>query len=187
MRRTLRLLFSGLLPCLASCRHGTLAPSAAAAPHPATACGPLRQADSLPELIALRLELAREVAWTKFHSGAPIHDPSREAAILAGLVAQGRALGLDAAAVETFFSAQLAASREVQRELIAAWRSGAVVPSRAPLDLAGDIRPQLDALTPRLLALLPASLPLADATARTLAARGFSPTVIVLATAPLRP
>ncbi|MBC8012451.1 MAG: gamma subclass chorismate mutase AroQ [Burkholderiales bacterium] len=157
-------------------------------------------AHPLPELINERLLLAREVAWTKFHSGAPIHDPVREAAILADLVAQGRARGLDHARVEAFFSAQIAASREVQTELLAVWRAprhdtghdaaqaSAHRPAHPPLDLRTDIRPWLDALTPRLLDALPtAPRPdLATATADTLRLDGFSATVITLATDPLR-
>lgn len=169
----------------AGCCHrpGAVAPSAAFA-HP------------LPALIVERLEIAREVAWAKFHSGAPVHDPAREAAILADLVAQGRERGLDPVRVEAFFTAQIAASREVQTELIAGWlamsrKQTPPRPAHPPLDLRADIRPRLDALTPRLLdALAQTTFPapdLAAATASMLRAAGYSPEVVALATAPLLP
>lgn len=162
----------GLL-ALAACRHP------AASGH-----GP-----GLPALVTERLQLAREVAWAKHHSGAPVHDPVREAAILAALVSQGRAHGLEPAAVGTFFTAQIAASRRVQEELLAAWRAGGPRPDHPPLDLRDDIRPRLDALTPKILDALAGhpSPALADDTARALSAAGFSPAVTDLATAPLRP
>jgi chorismate mutase len=144
--------------------------------------------DPLPLLIAERLAIAREVAWTKYHSGAPVLDPEREAALLSALIAEGRARGLDTARIEDFFTAQIAASREVQTELLFAWAAGAAKPDHAPLDLRADIRPRLDALTPRLLDALPAAPApdLALAAERLLADAGFSPAVVALAVAPLR-
>ena len=173
----------------AGCCH---TPDATDAPPPSAAF-----AHPLPGLIAERLVLAREVAWAKFHSGAPVHDPVREAAILADLVAQGRERGLDPVRVEAFFTAQIAASREVQTELLAGWlamsrKQAPPRPAHPPLDLRADIRPRLDALTPRLLdaLVLLSATPthgLADATAATLRLDGFSPAVIALAVAPLHP
>jgi chorismate mutase len=167
------LLVGGAL-ALAACRHRV-------APPPP---GP----DSLPNLITARLLLAREVAAAKLYSGAPVHDPAREAAILEDLVAQGRARGLDPVEVQTFFSAQIAASRRVQEELIAAWRAGEARPDHPPLDLRTELRPRLDALTPHFLEALSAAraATLAPDTAHALSAAGFSPAVIALATAPLR-
>lgn len=142
----------------------------------------------LPRLMAERLAIAREVAWTKHHSGAPVLDPEREAALLSALIADGRARGLDTARVEDFFTAQIAASREVQTELLFAWAGGSSHPDHAPLDLRADIRPRLDVLTPRLLDTLPAAPApdLALAAERLLTEAGYSPAVIDLAVAPLR-
>jgi chorismate mutase len=138
--------------------------------------------------MAERLLIAREVAWTKHHSGAPVLDPEREAALLTSLIAKGRARGLDVTRVEDFFTAQIAASREVQAELLFAWVSDAARPAHAPLDLRADLRPRLDKLTPLLLESLPAApaAELALAAERLLTAEGFSPAVIALAVAPLR-
>lgn len=102
-----------------------------------------------------RLEIARDVAWAKANSGAPVLDAERERVLLAALVKQGEAAGLGAARVEKFFSAQIAASREVQTELLAAWTTGTEKrPESKPLDLRTQIRPRLDALSAELIAAL---------------------------------
>lgn len=142
----------------------------------------------LPALIAERLRLARDVAWTKFHSGAPVLDPVREDALKASFVEQARARGLDPHRAAAFITAQLDASRAVQSELLLAWENPAARPAHPPRDLASDLRPALTALTPRLIAALPPAprQDLAAATSRILELDGFSPAVIALATAPLR-
>jgi chorismate mutase len=144
--------------------------------------------DSLTPLVVERLELAREVAFAKHHSGAPVHDPAREAELLAGIVAQAVERGLDAAEAERVFSAQLAASRRAQEELLEAWRAGQPPPDRPPPELRRELRPRLDALTPRLLDALsaPRSPALPADLARALDSAGFSPAVISLATGPWR-
>ena len=144
---------------------------------------------AVPGLMATRLRLAHEVAWTKFHSGTPIHDPEREAELLASLVARAEARRLDPAWVETFFTAQIAASREVQKELHAAWHADAASrPSTPPLDLRAKIRPRLDRVTNVLLESMPAgpNRDLEHVTAAVLRSEGFSPAVVDLAIAPLR-
>lgn len=98
--------------------------------------------------MAERLEIARDVAWAKANSGAPVLDPKREAALIDALVKQGMAAGIAPARVERFFTAQIAASRQVQTELLDAWRAGeAARPGTPPRDLAKEIRPQLDTLS----------------------------------------
>lgn len=142
----------------------------------------------VPNLIAERLALAREVAWTKFHSGAPVLDPAREDALKAVFVEQARARGLDPHRAEAFIKAQLEASRAVQTELLQDWENPASRPSTPPRDLASDLRPALGSLTPRLIAALPFGPrpDLAAAAGSILELDGFSPAVIALATAPLR-
>ncbi|MET0263658.1 MAG: gamma subclass chorismate mutase AroQ [Rariglobus sp.] len=140
--------------------------------------------------MAARLEIAREVAWTKAQTGAPVLDVDREKALLAALVKQGEAAGLSRDRVEKFFSAQIAASREVQTELLAAWAAGtAERPRTAPLDLRTQIRPRLDSLSNELIEAL-AAAPVADEywwigvreiSRRALLQRGFSDTVSEIA------
>jgi chorismate mutase len=102
---------------------------------------------SLQPLVILmiqRLQLSREVAWSKCRAGLPVADPVREARMLTELKAEGGKDGLSPAEVVRLFLPQIAASRRYQEELIAGWRSGIDVPGVAPLDLAADIRPRLD-------------------------------------------
>lgn len=134
-----------------------------------------------------RLEIARDVAWSKANSGAPVLDVERERVLLAALVKQGEEAGLPKARVERFFSAQIAASREVQTELLAAWAAGtAARPVTPPLDLRTQIRPRLDALSAELIAALAGvpedGAPLARVVMeRRLRQRGFSEAVSRLA------
>ena len=137
-----------------------------------------------------RLEIARDVAWAKAQTGAPVLDEEREKAVLSALVKQGEAAGLERARVERFFTAQIAASREVQTELLAAWAaSTAERPKTAPLDLKTQIRPRLDAVGSELIAAL-GEVPVGDAgwaggaqeiMRRSLLRRGFSEAVSRLA------
>ncbi|MDF3056099.1 MAG: chorismate mutase [Rariglobus sp.] len=105
-------------------------------------------------LMSERLALAREVARAKQHSGAPVHDPAREAAILATLTAQATGKGLPRDDAELFFTAQITASRQVQTELLAGWAKGVPVPPGPPFDLRTELRPRLDDVTRRLLDVL---------------------------------
>lgn len=98
----------------------------------------------LVTLMIQRLQLSREVAWSKCRSGIPVADPAREARMLTDLRSAGVQEGLSAAEVTRLFLPQIAASRRYQEELIAGWRSGIDVPKIAPLDLANDLRPRLD-------------------------------------------
>jgi chorismate mutase-like protein len=91
-----------------------------------------------------RLQLSREVAWSKYGAGIPVFDPSREARMLTDLKTAGSEAGLSSAEVSRLFLPQIAASRRYQEELIAEWRSGIDVPKIKPLDLASEIRPRLD-------------------------------------------
>ena len=103
--------------------------------------------DHLKPLVMLmiqRLQLSREVAWSKCLAGIPVADPAREARMLTDLKAAGVLEGLSSAEVVRLFLPQIAASRRYQEELIAGWRSGIDVPKIEPLDLTKDIRPRLD-------------------------------------------
>jgi chorismate mutase len=107
--------------------------------------------DSLVTLMIQRLQLSREVAWSKCQSGGPVADPAREARMLTGLKASGEVLGLPPSQVSRLFLPQIAASRRYQEELLVGWRSGIDVPKIAPLDLEKQIRPRLDTVNSELL------------------------------------
>ena len=103
--------------------------------------------DRLNPLVTLmiqRLQLSREVAWSKCRAGIPVADPAREARMLTDLKTSGSEAGLSSAEVSRLFLPQIAASRRYQQELISEWRSGIDVPKIKPLDLASEIRPRLD-------------------------------------------
>ena len=141
----------------------------------------------LIDLIARRLDLARDVAWAKFHTGAPVYDPGRERAVLQALVAKATEAGISPSLAAIFFTAQIAASRQVQIELIDGWKGGATKPATRPLDLQRDIRPRIDSLSEQLLAALavrpsrPVDLASLTAVQMSLRARGYSAAVASLA------
>lgn len=108
---------------------------------------PLVSAPSeLVELLAKRLELGREVAWAKYQKGLPVLAPAREEQLLMRMAARARELNLDTELVRRCFDAQMAASRLLQEECIAHWKTTGSLPESPPLDLVQDIRPMLDIL-----------------------------------------
>jgi len=145
----------------------------------------------LVELMAQRLELAREVAWIKFQNNAKVRDPKREAALLTSLTMEARTMGISPIMAEDFFEAQIRASRTVQTELIWGWKQGQTLPAIAPKDLQRDIRPKLDRISKALLReLVVLSGTIRDPrlksyAAQTIRARGFSSNAARQAVEPL--
>ena len=115
---------------------------------------PTRAEQQLVLLIEKRLTYAFDVAWFKYPRRLPIQDPEREAAILQSLTARSGSLPVSSARVTQFFTAQMAASREFQSEIIHAWNQGTAQPRSQPVDLAKEIRPRLDAINQEMLQLL---------------------------------
>lgn len=107
---------------------------------------------SLVEISAQRLLIAERVALAKWDSGADVEDTSREARIIQTTIKDGNAVGLDSTQVEAFFEAQLEANKLVQYSLLADWRREGKAPMHPPVDLAKEIRPQLDEIDRRLIA-----------------------------------
>lgn len=110
--------------------------------------------ERLRQLIDARLLLARDVARAKWNTKGPIEDLPREQRIIEGLGQRAAVLGLPSSWAESFFRAQIEASKTVQRELFAQWHETKAGRFEGTPDLAKDIRPALDALTPRLLSAL---------------------------------
>ena len=110
--------------------------------------------DRLLVLIDQRLDVAPMVAQAKWNSGAPISAPEREAQILQQVAAEAAAAGVDPAFAHDFFQTQFEASKEFQERQHAQWRSEGQPPFAPAPDLARDVRPLLDALTPQLIAAL---------------------------------
>src|SRR6201999_791091 len=59
--------------------------------------------------------------------------------------------GLDPAAVGDFFRAQIEANKLIQYSLLSGWLAEGKAPPHGPVDLAKQIRPQLDAIQIRLI------------------------------------
>lgn len=113
--------------------------------------------DALARLLALigqRLDVMPDVAKHKFNTGAAVDDLPREAQVLAQVTAQAAAGGVAPDLAERFFQAQIDAAKTIQRARIAAWKAEGRGPFADAPDLANDIRPKIDGLTPLLIAAL---------------------------------
>jgi chorismate mutase len=125
---------------------------------------PLAERQSIDRLLVLidqRLKVAPLVAQAKWNSGVPINDPVRERQILDDLTASLKnADEADKLFVRRFFQAQFDAGKIIQLALHAQWRRQAHARFDNPPDLARDIRPELDRLTPLLIAALAQVRPL---------------------------
>ncbi len=115
--------------------------------------------ESLRALIDARLMLATDVAEFKWNHQIPIEDAVREAQVIAALGHQAGGLGVPQAWAESFFKAQIEASKIAQNELFQGWdvfKRGQF--PDAP-DLATVTRPKLDKITGLLLQALAENWP----------------------------
>lgn len=141
------MLRSPRLPQLLSCAlFGLLANTAQAA-------APSSAPDSLMPLlvtISERLDLADQVALTKWDSGKPIQDTTREAQVIANARKSAIDHKLDADEAADLIAAQIEANKLVQYGLLAQWQAAHKAPDVPRPDL-NQIRPKLDELQIRLL------------------------------------
>ena len=98
-----------------------------------------------------RLEIADQVALTKWDSGKPIQDSAREQHVIANAAQQAATYQLNPEDVSQFLAAQIEANKLVQYALLARWHAAGKAPSIARPDLVKQIRPALDQLQVRLL------------------------------------
>lgn len=101
--------------------------------------------------IAERLEIADQVALSKWDSKKPVEDKKREQEVLASVAAQAPSFKLPPGAAEQFFSAQIEANKLVQYTHLSDWQFQGKAPDDPRPDLVKQIRPQLDELQKRLL------------------------------------
>ena len=98
---------------------------------------------SLPQLMVQRLGWMDQVAQAKQARSLPVNDPKREAELLQSMMKLGTSAGLPAASVKAFFTGQMQAAKERQKDWLKthppASQEGWPVP-----DLARTIRPALD-------------------------------------------
>ena len=107
---------------------------------------------TLVALSAARLDLARQVALTKWDSRQPVADPPgdpREQEVVAAAAQEAGARGLPGELVIAFFTDQIEASKLVQFALMARWRREGRGPAGPRADLRNELRPALDRLRPR--------------------------------------
>ncbi|KQZ78902.1 MULTISPECIES: chorismate mutase [unclassified Pseudomonas] len=124
---------------------GLVAAAAHAAPSPAP--------DALQPLLATineRLNIADQVALTKWDSGKPIQDTAREAQVIANARKQAVQQKLDPDEAAELVAAQIEANKLVQYGLLAVWQAARKAPDVPRPDLS-QIRPKLDMLQVRLL------------------------------------
>jgi chorismate mutase len=133
-----QLLSGALLGLLASGVH-----AAASTPAP----------DALQPLLATineRLNIADQVALTKWDSGKPIQDTARETLVIANAKKQANERKLDPDEAAELVAAQIEANKLVQYGLIAQWQAAHKAPDVPRPDL-NQLRPKLDELQVRLL------------------------------------
>lgn len=118
--------------------------------------------DRLLGLIKERLDVAPEVARTKWNTKAPIEDLPREKQIIDGVAKGASEYGLDPQAAAAFFTGQIEASKVVQKALHAEWTAKGQPPFAKVADLGKDIRPVLDRLTPAMMRALAEALPVIE-------------------------
>lgn len=109
-------------------------------------------------LLGRRLALMPEVAAAKWHAKLPVFDAAREASVLEETAAKAREFGIEPGSARALISLQMELARAVQELHIARW-SPAHPPERAPRDLKGVLRPELDQLGLDLLRALSLALP----------------------------
>ena len=115
--------------------------------------------DRLLTLIKERLDVAPEVARTKWNTKAAIEDLPRENQIIEAVAERAPEYGLDPRMAGMFFTGQIEASKVIQNALHAEWTAGRQAPFARVVDLGRDIRPVLDRLTPTMMRALADALP----------------------------
>lgn len=116
--------------------------------------------DRIILLCLVRLRVAPDVAKAKWNSQSPVTDAAREAVVVQDFTSKAAALQIDAGLAQGFILGQIEASKMVQSSLMAHWQKVGQAKFDPAPDLAKDVRPILDALTPQMLAALQALVPL---------------------------
>ena len=116
--------------------------------------------DHLLDLVKARLDVAPDVARTKWNTKAPIEDLARERHVIDGVANQASDFGLGHDLAESFFRGQIEASKVIQRALHAEWTASRQGPFTTVVDLERDVRPRLDRLTPEMLGALAKAMPI---------------------------
>lgn len=135
MRRPLTLLLAPLL----------LIQGCASTPPPDTAL------QHLLTSIEQRLDIAEAVALNKWDSGQPVQATEREQQVIANAQTQALRFGVDRQRAGVFFSDQIEANKLLQYSALSRWHAAGSAPTTTRIDLATQLRPQLDRLQRNLL------------------------------------
>jgi chorismate mutase len=106
---------------------------------------------TLARTIADRLVVVEQVARYKWNAHLAVLDETRESALRERTLDQAREIGIPPARARAIVDAQLAASRALQAASFRRWQQEAKAPFSTVLDLATELRPELDRLTYALL------------------------------------
>ncbi|HYP81426.1 MAG TPA: gamma subclass chorismate mutase AroQ [Steroidobacteraceae bacterium] len=142
-------------------------------------------ASTLAALIDERLALVLEVARYKWNTSAAIEDPPREQALLESLRQRAVPLGVPRPVVDRFFTAQIEAAKQLQRELFARWQGEHRDKFPGIADLATHIRPGIDQVTGEMLEALAGRGASSDTLPAASTLAGISPGAVRTARAPL--
>lgn len=118
-----------------------------------------RELQSLIEVVTQRLNIANDVALSKFYSGKPVQDSERERQVIANVESQAATYRLDTGDVRAFMTAQIEANKVVQYGRIAQWRETGRAPAQPAASQMAGIRTQLDTLQPQMMKNLAAFVP----------------------------
>lgn len=108
----------------------------------------------LPPLITAmeqRLEIANDVARSKWHSGKPVQDSERERQVIQNAESRAGEFKLPPDDIREFMTAQMEANKMVQYARIEQWRETGHSPEKPESGLTDGIRGRLDALLPLLM------------------------------------
>ncbi|WP_255352362.1 chorismate mutase [Xanthomonas sp. MUS 060] len=121
--------------------------------------------EPLLDRIVARNAIGDQVALSKWDSGKPVLDSTREAAVLAKVREQAPAHGVDPDDAARFFGMQIESNKLVQYELLSRWHLRGRAPDRPRPDL-NALRARLDQLQGEMLDALQASASLRQAPER---------------------
>jgi chorismate mutase len=103
---------------------------------------------ALLDTINQRLNIANDVALSKFYSGKPVQDTARELQVIANAESQAAIYHLEKNDVRAFMTAQIEANKVVQYGRIAQWHEAGQAPDQPAANQMAGIRTQLDTLQP---------------------------------------
>ncbi|WP_342623544.1 chorismate mutase [Pseudomonas alkylphenolica] len=110
----------------------------------------------LLDTVEQRLDIAEAVALSKWDSGQPVQATEREQQVIANVRTQAPRFGVDGQRAAVFFTDQIEANKLLQYSALSLWHATGSAPQTPRVDLAKQLRPQLDRLQRTLLSELAA-------------------------------